>query len=174
MQIPLSGHPTVSLRRPRPADGAAVHDLVAACPPLDTNSLYCNLLQCTHFAATSALAEADGAVLAFVSGYRLPEDPDCLFIWQVAVSAQARGQGLGKRLMLEILRRPEHRGLHFLRTTITSDNKASWAMFESLARTLGAATRREVLFDARRHFAGRHESEYQLTIGPFDADRIPD
>jgi L-2,4-diaminobutyric acid acetyltransferase len=146
---------------------------VAACPPLDPNSLYCNLLQCTHFAGTSALAESGGEVVGFVSGYRPPTHPDSLFVWQVAVSGRARGQGLGKRLMLDILARPENRGLRFLRTTITGDNAASWAMFESLARELGASTHRQLLFDADRHFAGQHDSEHELVIGPFDSARIP-
>jgi L-2,4-diaminobutyric acid acetyltransferase len=166
------GGPAAHLRRPVPSDGPAVHALVAACPPLDPNSLYCNLLQCTHFAGTSALAEAGGEVVGFVSGYRPPADPDSLFVWQVAVSGTVRGQGLGRRLMLDILARPENRGLRFVRTTITNDNAASWAMFDSLARQLGAATRRQVLFDADRHFAGQHDSEHELVIGPFDSARI--
>ncbi len=165
--------PAARLRKPLASDGAAVHALVAACPPLDPNSLYCNLLQCTHFAETSALAEIGGQAAGFVSGYRPPTQPDSLFIWQVAVSAAARGQGLGKRLMLDILGRAGNRDLRYLRTTITGDNAASWAMFQSLARQLGASTERHVLFDADRHFAGQHDSEHELVIGPFDTARIP-
>lgn len=161
------------LRKPVPTDGASVHALVASCPPLDPNSLYCNLLQCTHFAETSALAELGGDVAGFVSGYRPPVHPDSLFVWQVAVAPAARGQGLGKRLMLDILARPDNSSVRFLRTTITGDNVASWAMFEGLARELGAPTRRQLLFDAGRHFAGRHDSEYEFIIGPFDSARIP-
>lgn len=164
--------PTARLRPPEATDGAAVHALVAACPPLDPNSLYCNLLQCTHFAATSALAEVDGDVLAFVSGYRPPVHPDSLFVWQVAVAEAARGQGLGKRLMLDILGRPENRDVRFLRTTITPGNQASWHLFESLARELGAAGERRTLFDAGRHFAGCHDSEIEFVIGPFGPARI--
>jgi L-2,4-diaminobutyric acid acetyltransferase len=167
------GSPAARLRKPRASDGAAVHALVAACPPLDPNSLYCNLLQCTHFAQTSALAESGDAVVGFVSGYRPPTHPDSLFVWQVAVSGAARGQGLGKRLMLDILTRPENRDVRYLRTTITGENAPSWAMFESLARQLGATAERHLLFDADRHFAGRHDSEHEFIIGPFDTARIP-
>ncbi len=145
---------------------------MAECPPLDPNSLYCNLLQCTHFAATSALAETDGDVVGFVSGYRPPVHSHSLFVWQVAVAASVRGQGLGKRLMLDILGRPENLDIRYLRTTITSGNHASWRMFESLARSLGAGGERRTLFEAERHFAGRHESEIEFVIGPFDPARI--
>ena len=127
--------PIARVRKPRSTDGAAVHDLVAACPPLDPNSLYCNLLQCTHFAATSALGEIEGDVVAFVSGYRPPEHADSLFVWQVAVHEDARGQGLGKRLMLDILGRPENRDVRFLRTTITPGNEISLDISISTRRT---------------------------------------
>ena len=163
----------IYLRKPTASDGAAVHALVAACPPLDPNSRYCNLLQCTHFAGTSAVAESNGEAVAFVSAYRPPDDSDSLFVWQVAVSPKARGRGLGRRLILEILARPENRALRFLRTTITNDNAASWGMFQSLARELGAPSERSVLFDAERHFEGRHDTEHELVIGPFGGARIP-
>src|SRR3546814_14681168 len=45
--------PDFSFRNPVAEDAQAIHDLIAACPPLDTNSLYCNLLQCTQFAERS-------------------------------------------------------------------------------------------------------------------------
>ena len=51
----------LTITAPDATDGVAVHDLVQRCPPLDSNSLYCNLLQCTHFAATSALARFEDA-----------------------------------------------------------------------------------------------------------------
>src|SRR5690606_27480359 len=45
------------LRRPIAADGPAITRLIAACPPLDSNAAYCNLLQCTHFADFCIVAE---------------------------------------------------------------------------------------------------------------------
>lgn len=158
----------IEIRAPRPTDGAAVHALIERCPPLDTNSLYCNLLQCTHFAATCAIAEAEGETVGFVSGYRPPPYPDALFVWQVAVDERARGHGLAKRLITDILRRPENRDLSYVRTTITARNEASWAMFHGLARELGAETREDTLFDEDKHFEGAQKTEYRLIIGPFE------
>ena len=96
----------VVIRPPCVTDGASVNALIARCPPLDRNSLYCNLLQCAHFSATSALAEQEGKVIGFASGYRLPDEPETLFIWQVAVDRIARGRALGKHLIFDILSRP--------------------------------------------------------------------
>lgn len=159
------------LRTPEPGDGPAVFDLIARCPPLDANSRYCNLLQCSHFAATSiiATAGADGVVIGFVSGYRIPQCPDTLFVWQVAVDPAARGQGLGLHLLGNLLARSGLADICFLETTIGPDNRASWALFERLASTLSAAIATTTLFDSQRHFAGRHPDEVLLRIGPFVA-----
>src|SRR5690554_486165 len=76
----------VCVRKPTAMDGMNVHRLIAQCPPLDPNSVYCNLLQCSHFADTAVLVEAQGEVVAFMSGYVKPTDAQVLFVWQVAVA----------------------------------------------------------------------------------------
>lgn len=162
------------LRRPDAEDGVAVNDLVARCKPLDENSVYCNLLQCSHFRETSALAEVDGDVRGFVSGYLLPDSPDTLFVWQVAVDARMRGQSLAKRLMLDILRRPSARTVRNLHTTITSENVPSRKVFSSVAKHLNADVSQEAMFDRTRHFEGEQSSEILWRIGPFArADVLP-
>ncbi|WP_105103093.1 diaminobutyrate acetyltransferase [Microbulbifer pacificus] len=164
--------PEVLLRRPVSEDGAAVHRLIGNCPPLDTNSLYCNLLQASHFSTTSVAAELsggerDGDLAGFISGYLIPERPDTLFIWQVAVAEHGRGMGLAGRMLREILARPVCTQVRFLETTITPGNDASWALFRGLARKLNANCCDSVLFDRERHFNGQHDSEMLLRIGPF-------
>lgn len=155
------------LREPAATEGHAVHQLIARCKPLDENSVYCNLLQCSHFAATSCAAVMDGDVVGFVSGYRVPPRPTTLFVWQVAVDERARGRGLAKRLISAILQRDGNRDIDHLETTITPDNAASWALFEGLARQWGADGERHTLFEREAHFAGAHDSEVLYRIGPF-------
>ena len=43
-----------NLRLPQAEDGAAIWDLVQSCKPLDENSMYCNMIQCDHFAVSEA------------------------------------------------------------------------------------------------------------------------
>ncbi|SDJ94883.1 diaminobutyrate acetyltransferase [Microbulbifer yueqingensis] len=155
------------LRRPVSEDGADVHRLIKRCPPLDENSVYCNLLQASHFADTSVAAEVDGELAGFVSGYLIPSRPDTLFIWQVAVAEEGRGQGLAGRMIREILARPACAEVRYLETTITPDNEASWALFRGLARKLGTECNESIMFDRERHFKGQHDSEMLLRIGPF-------
>ncbi|WP_297812105.1 diaminobutyrate acetyltransferase [uncultured Methylophaga sp.] len=156
----------INLRAPAAEDGAAVYELIAQCPPLDTNSMYCNLLQCTHFSATSVAAELNDEIVGFISGYIQPDQPDTLFIWQVAVGEKARGQGLAGRMLRDILARTACDEVKFIETTITPDNRASWALFESLAKKLDAELNHSVMFDRQQHFAGQHETEMLVRIGP--------
>lgn len=156
-------------RKPRVSDGPAVTALVAACPPLDTNSAYCNLLQCSDFADTCIVAERDGRLVGWISGYRPPARPDELFIWQVAVSPGARGLGLGGRMLDALVERFREHPVERLTTTVTDDNRASWALFEAFARRHRAALDRSLRFDKVDHFNGAHDSEWQATIGPLPA-----
>jgi L-2,4-diaminobutyric acid acetyltransferase len=159
---------SITLREPTAEDGASVFDLISACPPLDTNSMYCNLLQSSHFSQTSVAAEMDGNLVGFISGYVLPKQPDTLFIWQVAVGEKARGQGLASRMLRHILERDICKPVKYIETTITPDNRASWALFESLANKLNTQLNRSVMFDRQQHFAGQHETEMLVKVGPFE------
>lgn len=158
-----------TFRAPSAEDGARVWELIAECPPLDQNSLYCNLLQCTDFSQTCIIAEIDGDAVGWISAYRSPNDRESLFVWQVAVHEKARGLGLARAMIKELLSRPSARGVTKIRTTITPDNEASWALFQSVALRLEAPLTSEVWFEKDKHFGGRHETEHLVAIGPFGA-----
>jgi L-2,4-diaminobutyric acid acetyltransferase len=157
------------IRKPEDVDGFDVHNLIASCPPLDRNSIYCNLLQCKHFSNTSVIAldENNQEVLGFISAYIKPSDSDTLFVWQVAVSENARGKGLAKKMLLHILARDTHHALSYVETTITDNNPGSWALFASLAKELHTELTRSELFTKELHFQGVHDTENLVRIGPF-------
>jgi L-2,4-diaminobutyric acid acetyltransferase len=154
------------LRAPTADDGRKVAELIAACAPLDPNSLYCNLLQCTHFAGTCIIAEREGALEGWISGYRPPDEPEAMFVWQVAVHERARGTGLAVTMLDALFERPEVAGANWLKTTVSPSNLASRRMFAKFAQSRGAQLKSELWFDRHRHFGGHHESEELLVIGP--------
>jgi len=161
--------PQISLRPPTPSDGASVFRLIGRCPPLDTNSMYCNLLQCTHFTGTSVVAvqsvNSEEELVGFISAYLIPEREDTLFIWQVAVDERTRGMGLAGSMLKQILDRPQCSKITHLETTITESNTASWALFESLANKLETTLQKSVMFDRDKHLAGEHDTEFLVRIG---------
>lgn len=154
------------LREPNSEDGIEVFNLIAACPPLDPNSIYCNLLQCSHFATTSVVAQDQNTLVGFISGYRMPDSLDTLFIWQVAVSDKARGQGLASKMICNILNRETCGDVNYIETSITESNRPSWALFQSIASHYKAELNQTVLFDKHKHFAATHDTEYLVRIGP--------
>jgi L-2,4-diaminobutyric acid acetyltransferase len=162
----------IRLREPALEDGMSVYRLIQRCPPLDTNSSYCNLLQCGRFSRTSVVAVHSDEIVGFISGFRLHEQPDVLFIWQVAVDEKARGGGLAMRMLLSILSRPHCERVRYIETTITSDNVPSWSLFSGLARKLSTDIQSCDWLDKQAHFDGLHESESLVRIGPFNHEQI--
>jgi L-2,4-diaminobutyric acid acetyltransferase len=69
-------------------------------------------------------------------------------------------------MLAELMRRPRVRDAARLTTTVTEDNQASMAMFAGFARRHGMQVSRTLKFDRDRHFDGRHDAEWQLSIGP--------
>ncbi len=156
----------LKIRKPNANDGVAIHQLIENCPPLDLNSTYLYLLQSTHFAETCVVAEVDGQVAAFLSGYIKPSSPNTFFLWQVAVGDLLRGQGMAKQLIDEVLKREACSQVEFLETTITPDNQASWGLFRSFAKEHAAQLVDEVFFTSQQ-LGGNHEQEVLVKIGPF-------
>jgi L-2,4-diaminobutyric acid acetyltransferase len=124
-------------------------------------------LQCSDFADTAVAAEKDSDLVGFISGYIPPQKPETVFVWQVAVHKKGRGQGLAKRMLKTIVARQELSHISHMETTITADNDASWALFRSFARDMGAELTFQEHFTKDVHFGGQHDSEILLRIGPF-------
>lgn len=156
--------PMVEMRMPTKEDGADIWKLVSECPPLDQNSMYMNVVQCDHFARTCVLAERDGQTLGWVSGHIPPETPDTIFVWQVAVHDDARGLGLGKRMLRTLLDRAACAKVSKLETTITKSNKASWGLFKSFARDMGGDLSDAPHYTREDHLGGKHATEHLVTI----------
>ncbi|MEU9265492.1 diaminobutyrate acetyltransferase [Streptomyces sp. NPDC048251] len=153
---------------PSVEDGAALWRLAKESGTLDLNSSYSYLLWCRDFAATSAVARAEGGEpVGFVTGYVRPQDPQTLLVWQVAVDAAHRGRGLAAALLDGLTARvAAERPLTAVETTITPGNTASERLFTSFADRHGATVTREVLFDAGLFPDGPHDPEVLYRIGP--------
>lgn len=153
------------LRRPSIEDGGAMWRVARDSQTLDLNSSYAYLLWARDFAATSVVAEREGRVVGFVSGYVRPDSPGTLMVWQVAVDADQRGHGLAGRMLDHLAQTVPD--VTMLETTITDDNEASRALFARFARTRDAQHEEIDLF-VEPHFPDPgHEPEVLHRIGPF-------
>jgi len=156
----------VHLRMPELGDGRAVHELIGRCPPLDLNSTYNYFLLCSHFTDTCVVGEHQGAVASFLSAYRLPRDPETLFIWQVAVDASLRGRHMAGRMLETVLARPVCAEVRYLETTVSPSNRASRRVFERFAEATGAPWHEEVFLTQEDFGGDEHEEEILFRIGP--------
>jgi L-2,4-diaminobutyric acid acetyltransferase len=155
-------------RQPERRDGAVLYDLIAACPPLDLNSRYAYLLVCEHFADTSLIVEQDGVIVGAVTAYIPPAHPDSLFVWQVAVSKQMRGQKLASRMLEHLLTHcVKPRCLRWMEATISPSNEASRNLFIQFAARHDAGVTTTSLFTARDFGSSQHEEELLYRIGPW-------
>ncbi|WP_242456882.1 diaminobutyrate acetyltransferase [Vibrio coralliilyticus] len=153
-----------SFSEPSADDGDDIFNLIAECPPLDTNSSYCNFLQSTHFRQTCLIARHESEVSGFISGYLKPEEPNTLFVWQVAVSPKHRGKGLAHQMLRALLSREVLQGVRAIETTITLDNEASWALFKKIDAQNGNQGSISTFLDQMTHFKGKHDTEYLYRI----------
>jgi L-2,4-diaminobutyric acid acetyltransferase len=135
------------------------------------NSIYAYLLMCTHFAGTSAVAERDGHCVGFLSAYVKPDSATDLFVWQVAVASDARGQGLARQMIQHVLGRSGAHPLRFVEATVTPDNQASRGLFQALAAAHGAALSESLAFSQDDFGQTDHAVEHLLRIGPFSPSR---
>ncbi len=166
MQHPREiARPTLpSLRPPTAEDGAEIWELIQSCKPLDENSMYCNMLQADHFADTCVVAELKGEIVGWISAYVMPNDPDTLFVWQVAVSEKARGMGLGGLMLQDITDRPVCDDVMRVQTTITSDNAASWGLFRKFGKSQNTVLEVQPYYTQTLHFQNQHKTENLVTI----------
>lgn len=155
----------MELRAPRAEDGRHIHALVESDDTLESNSAYCYVLLCTHFAQHGIVAEQNGELAGFVAAYRPPSDPEAVFVWQVGVAPAGRGQGLGKRLLNALIEQPANRDARYLTATVDAANEPSNRLFAAFARAQSATLETGTGFTSDL-FPPGHAAEPLLRIGP--------
>jgi len=146
-------------------DGAALWQLVKAAGTLELNSAYFYLLFAEHFGATCLIAEQNGVLVGGVIAYRPPTETDAVFVWQIGVAPAARGQGLGRQLLHELLQLPGCKDVRWLLATVAEDNLASQRLFHGFARARGVNCETQAFFSSDL-FPESHTAEPLLRIGP--------
>lgn len=156
------------LRKPDKNDSKEIFQLIKSVGTLDLNSQYLYLLQTTHFQNTCSVAIYNEKIVGFVSGYIIPDDKETLFIWQVAVSNEVRGQNLAMKIILDIFNKNNtSNNIKYILSTVSPSNKASQRVFEKIANKLNTKIENKTLFSIDDFF-DVHEEEIQYLIGPIN------
>src|SRR3546814_2092279 len=101
---------------------------------LDLNSPYAYVMWGDYHAATSVVATLDDAVVGYITGFRVPDAPGRVFVWQIAVDEHQRGHGIGGRMPDDLVRRT---GAEALGAPFTPANTPPAAPFPPLAARPG-------------------------------------
>ena len=157
----------IKIRNPNVNDGAGVWELVKKSKPLDLNSSYLYLMLCLHFSDTCLVAETGTDLVGFVSAYIPPTKNDNIFVWQVAVLESVRGQGVGKRLLNQLIAQDVCQEVRYISCTVSPSNEASKNLFRSLAKELKVDFKENGAFTKDLFPKGQnHEEEVLYQIGP--------
>jgi L-2,4-diaminobutyric acid acetyltransferase len=155
-----TSHKDLIFSNPVLNDGHAIYQLIKSCPPLDLNSSYLYFLQASHFADTCIVVKKDGIIIGFLSAYYQPDKPKTLFVWQVAIAESARGRGLAKAMLLELLKcQPQDSAMTEIACTISPSNKASQGLFASFAAKHGLVMQTSPFINETHFGDENHEAE---------------
>ncbi|WP_238889025.1 diaminobutyrate acetyltransferase [Mycobacterium sp. IDR2000157661] len=147
-----------------------MRQLAEATEVLDVNSTYAYLLWATDFAGTSIVADDDGELCGFITGYHPPTRPEVLFVWQVAVGPAAQGRGVAAAMLDGLVARvrSDRRGHPVtVEATVTPSNRQSRRFFTSFAERHGVPLTEHPRFGAELLDPdSNHEDEPVLRIGP--------
>ncbi|MCM3556838.1 diaminobutyrate acetyltransferase [Janibacter melonis] len=156
----------VRYRKPKVGDASTIFELVKHTPALDLNSWYYYAIFFRDFSDTSMVAEVNGEVAGFVTGYLRPQRPDTLFLWQTATTLTHGVTNLGLHLIAELVDAVQQRTpLAYVEATIDPNNRAISMQFRMLARLLKTDKSEELAFSAD-HFSELEHDEQLIRIGP--------
>lgn len=163
----------IEIVSPEVTHGGDIWRLAKGSEELDLNSSYMYLLFARDFAETSRVVLVDDEVVAFTLAYRRAEEPECLFVWQIAVDEEHRGRGFARRMLDDLIASSLESDdpIRKVESTVTKDNTASNGLFHGLAERWGADLRTDPLFD-ESHFPDEHEAELLHEIGPIDPNAL--
>ncbi|MCB6203029.1 GNAT family N-acetyltransferase [Extibacter muris] len=127
----------------------AIVELVGRCGPyVQPHPDYYYWLFSHYGSAYTLYAEEDGCIIGFVSSFPMNCRENEIFVIQICVDNQHRGQGIGEKLLDTLYQRHQSGGRCVLECTISPKNLASQRTFRKLAAKYnGSWEWKETLFD---------------------------
>lgn len=143
--------------------------LVANRPYVGLNSRYTYFLLARDFSDTCVVAEHEGKIVAFSTGYVPPNRRDTFFNWETVVKRGYRGYSLQKRLLLHQIKMANAK---YFEGTVNPSNDASKRNFTKLATMLKTEIETKVLFSEEDFGNDGHEAEVLYRIGPISQEEV--
>jgi L-2,4-diaminobutyric acid acetyltransferase len=143
--------------------------LVTNRPYVGLNSRYTYFLLAKDFSDTCVVAEHNGKIIAFSSGYVPPSRPNTFFNWETVVHRDYRGNNLQKRMLLHQIKTTN---VKYFEGTVNPSNKVSQTNFCELSKLLNTKCEKRVLFNEEDFENDGHEAEVLYRIGPISQSEL--
>ncbi len=112
-----------------------------------------------YFSSSNYVALEENKVIGYICA--LPSiDRKCYFIWQVVVDADYRGKKVATILINHIIEESKLKGYNRLELTISSDNQASYKLFECIANEHGSSLKKIGEYNTK----GWNEIRYSIEL----------
>ncbi|GEM_PF-3598627 len=114
----------VEYRKASVEDAKEIHTIVKNTPGIDDNSLYYYSLWLKEFDQSNVVATQNNKIIAFLTAFRKPKDPETLFLWQLAAIPRHGVPDLGVRLAYHLIDYEIDNNLSGVEATIDLNNKS--------------------------------------------------
>lgn len=104
--------------------------LVGNCPPLEQYPFHIYKIMVRYFGDFCHVAIHNQKIVGWVMGFPAQKHLDTCFLWQIGVTPEQHGQGIGKSLLKEFERTVEKYGYQRIEATIDPENISSKRLFE--------------------------------------------
>ncbi len=156
----------ISFGMPVEKDAKDIWELIKNTRNLDLNSAYSYLILCKYFSESCIIAKTGGKVIGFISAFQTPNNPEFLFIWQVAVDSNYRRMGLAMNMFEHLLIRKKCQQIRYIEITVNPSNAAAYSLYHRLANRLDTSCEASICFPSCLFPGAQHEDEIMLRIGP--------
>jgi len=141
--------------------------LTANRPYVGLNSRYTYFLLAKDFSNTCVVAEHEGKIVGFSSGYVPPTRQDVFFNWETVVQSDYRGYGLQRSMILYQIKLTN---VKYLEATINPSNAISKRTLYALVKLLNTQCVEETLFNEEDFENDGHEAEVLYRAGPISPE----
>ena len=124
----------MSIRTVSVSDVSDVRVFVDRCKPLTLHTAVTYGVLFRNFSELCFVFEDNERIIGFLAALRGTSHSDAVYVWQLGVSADMRGQGISHKLLDALAQSSKSIGISKLHVGIEPSNDVSLKVFESYAR----------------------------------------
>jgi L-2,4-diaminobutyric acid acetyltransferase len=123
----------MDIRNCRETDVDEIRKFVKHSKPLDLHTVFTYWTLFKYFGDTCFVLEKEGRIIGFISGLLCSNQPDTLYLWQIGIDPDYRGNRYAEILIKRVVAAARAKGCKGLQITIAPENRSSYRLFSRFA-----------------------------------------